>query len=123
MVLKQVSKTARKFSTEGTGVLTQSAKGIGTNRLMRFVDNTIVGGRISSVGIPVPFIGRIDLVDGLNYMVHAGGLKFNKKGIVSLIAAKVEMGVLPLIPNLNLIPGGSPSGSETPNVASAGATF
>lgn len=119
-----LSKQAKKVSTEGSGILAQSAKGIGTNRLMRFVDNTIVAGRVSSIGIPVPLIGRIDLIDGLNYLVMAGGLKLNKKGIISVVAAKVEMGVLPLVPSLNVLPGiGSPTGSQTNNVTSTGADF
>ena len=125
-MLTSVSKTVNKFSTKGSGILSDSASGIGTNRLMRYVDNAFLGGRIQSIGIPVPFLGSVDLIDGFNYLVHAGGkTKISKKGIIAVSAAKVEQGVFPLIPNLNILPSGgsSPSGSPATGVQSAGAGF
>ena len=125
-MLTSVSKTVNKFSTKGSGILADSASGIGTNRLMRFVDNAVLGGRIQSIGVPVPFIGRADLVDIFNYLVHAGGkAKVSKKGVIAVTAAKVEQGILPLIPSLNILPSGgsSPSGSPATGVQSTGAGF
>ena len=122
MVLRQIQKTAMKFSTKSSGILGNSASGIGTNRLMRFVDNTLVGGRLASIGFPVPFLGSVDLIDGFNYLVHAGGFKVKKQGIVALAAAKVEQGLLPLVPSL-LSGVSSPTGSQTPNISSSGANF
>ena len=83
MVLMQIQKQAKRFSTEGSGILAQSAKGIGTNRLMRFIDNTLIAGRIQSIGIPVPFLGRIldiDLtIEWINILEH----NFPKNGLVA----------------------------------------
>ena len=119
-----IQKTVTKFSTKSTGILGQAASGIGTNRLMRFTDNVLIGGRTQSVfAIPIPFIGQADLIDLFNYIVHAGGFKLSKKGFVAVVSAKVEQGVLPLIPNLNLLGGSSPTGSAATGIQSTGAGF
>ena len=92
---------------------------------MRAIDNTLTGGRVAStIGIPVPFLGSLDIIDGFMLAVLTQGGKNIRKGIIPFLIAKVEQGTLPLLPSLNLLPvGGSPTGSPASGVQSTGAGF
>ena len=101
-ITSSVQKFATKFSAKGTGVLATSASGIGTDMLMRTIDN-VVGSpvqRIASFGLPV--VGTVGPIDVLNYIVHAGGLKLSKNGLIAVLAAKITAGVLPSIGPIRL---------------------
>lgn len=89
-----VLKTVGRFKAGSKGVLGTAASGIGTDVLMRTVDN-VVGSpvqRIFSFNLPV--VGTVGLIDAINYVLHAGGFKISKNGIIALLAAKITSGAL-----------------------------
>ena len=50
----------------------------------------------------LPIIGSVGLIDVINYMTHAGGLKISKKGFAAIGASKFVAGVLPSIGPIQL---------------------
>ena len=89
-VVTQVSKHAGKFKAGSKGILGNSASGIGTDQLMRLVDN-VFGSPVQNIAsVNVPVIGTVGPIDFLNYLVHAGKLGFKKEGLIAVLAAKVR---------------------------------
>jgi hypothetical protein len=116
-----VQKVATRFSTKGKGILATSASGMGTDILMRTIDN-IVGSPVQNIfGFNLPVIGNVGAIDILNYSVHAGGFKFSKNGLIAVAAAKIGQGVLPSIGSFKLPQAAQPAG--TGSSQSAGASF
>lgn len=123
-VTTTINKFATNLSAKGKGVLSTAASGIGTDMLMRTIDN-VVGSpvqRIASFNLPV--IGTVGPIDVLNYSVHAGGFKVSKNGLIAVLAAKIASGVLPSIGPIRLPQTtANASGGSTPAGTGTGATF
>ena len=103
-MLQSVTKFGKKFEAGTKGILGTAAGGIGTNTLMRTVDNA-TGGNVQRIfSINLPFIGQTGLIDALTYVVYANGLKISKRGAIALIAAKMVQGVIPSLGNIS-VPG------------------
>lgn len=69
-----------KIAPKGKGIIQNSVTGIGTAAVLQTVDN-FIGSPLQRFGITLPFLGiRVSLIDGINYMIHAGGLKIKKNG-------------------------------------------
>lgn len=120
----QINKFASKFKAGTKGVLGTAASGIGTDVLMRTIDN-IVGSPVQRIfSFNLPLLGTIGPIDVLNYSVHAGGFKINKTGFLAVIAAKIAGGVLPSIGPIKLpTTGANPTGSSASAGAAGGASF
>ena len=120
----QVTKFASKFKAGTKGVLGTSASGIGTDLLMRTIDN-IVGSPVQRIfSFNLPLLGTVGPIDVLNYSVHAGGFKINKSGFIAVLAAKIAGGVLPSIGPIRLpTTTANPSGTSTASGAAGGASF
>ena len=99
-----VQKFAKKFEAGSKGVLGTAAGGIGTDLLMKTIDNVTGGNvqRIFSVNLPV--LGPVGAIDFLNYIIYANGLKISKRGFIAVGAAKLATGAISSIGSLN-IPG------------------
>ena len=103
-ITTSVTKFAKKFEAGGKGMLGTAAGGIGTNMLMRTVDN-ITGGNVQRVfSVNLQILGPTGLIDFLTYLVYSNGLKLSKRGFIALGAAKLVGGVLTSIGPIN-IPG------------------
>lgn len=120
-----VNKFARNLSAQGKGVLATSASGIGTDMLMRTIDN-LVGSPVQKIfSFNLPVIGTVGPIDVLNYSVHAGGFKLSKNGLIAVLAAKIAGGALTNLgpirlpqTSTNAAGGSNPSGQ-----GSGGASF
>ena len=112
-VTTQITKTAGKFKAGSKGILGTSASGIGTDQLMRLVDNVFGAPvqRLASVNVPI--IGSVGTIDILNYVVHSGKIGFSKNGLIAVMAAKAANGVLPQIRGLSLPQANSTSNAKT----------
>ena len=66
----------------------------------------------------LPILGSVGLIDVINYMTHAGGLKVSKKGIAAVGASKFVQGVLPSIGPIQLPTGTSATSSIGSNPSS-----
>ncbi len=114
-----VQKFATRFSTKGKGILATSASGMGTDMLMRTIDN-IVGSPVQSIfSFNIPVLGTIGPIDLLNYTVHAGGFKVSKNGLIAVASAKIGGGLLPQIGPVKLPQANNAASSST----STGAGF
>lgn len=111
---RQISNIAPK----GKGIVQNAASGIGTTAILQTLDN-FAGGPFQRLGFVLPGLNvRISAVDAIVYMIHAGGLKLNKKGVAAVGAAKLisggiaATGLTALGSNINLP--GSPTSSSGP---------
>ena len=84
-----ITKMAKKFEAGGKGILGTAAGGIGTDVLMRTVDNATGGNaqRLASVNLPV--IGPVGIIDFLNYIIYANGIKISKRGFRAALTTNV----------------------------------
>ena len=84
----QVPSLIRRAVPASKGIIQNSVTGIGFNTVALVVDG-IFGSPVSRIfSFNLPFIGPVGPIDVLNYVVHAGGLKMSKKGLVAVLAAK-----------------------------------
>ena len=72
-----------KFVPKAHGVVQNGLTGVGFGRIARRFDTVVLKKTLQKIGITIPVIKiRADLIDVLNYAVHAGGLKIKKEGSV-----------------------------------------
>ena len=85
-----------KIAPKGRGILQNSVTGIGTAAVLQTADS-FIGSPLQRFGIVIPFLGiRVSLIDGINYMIHAGGLKLKKEGLIAVGASKFVQGAITL---------------------------
>jgi len=114
-----IPSSIMKIAPKGKGVIQNSVTGIGTAAVLQTVDN-FIGGPLQRFGMVVPFLGiRISLIDGINYMIHAGGLKVKKNGFIAVGASKIVQGAISL-PGVGSALGVNISGSPTSTSGPAG---
>ena len=120
----QVTKFASKFRAGAAGTLSVAAGGIGSDLLMRTLDN-IVGSPVQRIfSFNLPLLGTIGPIDVLNYAIYAGGFKLKKSGFIAVLAAKIAGGVLPSIGPIRLpTTGANPTGQSASAGAAGGASF
>ena len=84
----QVPSLIRKAVPASKGIIQTSVTGIGFNTVAAVVDG-IFGSPVQRIfSFNLPFIGPVGPLDVLNYVIHAGGLKLSKKGLIAVLAAK-----------------------------------
>ena len=95
-MVKLVPQSLKKIAPKGRGIVQNSVTGIGTASVLQIGDS-FIGSPLQSFGIVAPFLGiRISLVDAINYMIHANGLKVSKNGIIAVLASKFAQGAVTL---------------------------
>ena len=95
--------------------------GIGVDQGLKFADNVLGRGTLQSIGFPIPVLGRVSLIDIINYLAHNGGNVVPKstKPFIALGSAKiVQAGRINILGSS----GGSPAG-EGPSTTSTGVGF
>lgn len=84
----QAPKVLQHLKPSGTkGVVQTSIVYIGLDKVLSFVDG-LEGGMVQKIGVPVPIIGRLSLLDAIEYMIIAGGAKFNVDTLIAFAATK-----------------------------------
>lgn len=123
--LASITKQTSKIIPASKGILQNAVTGIGADRLMTILDN-LVGSPVQRIAsIPLPFVGTVGPIDFINYVGHAGGFKFSKKGLIAVISAKVANNTLTALGPIRL-PGSAsnPSPQVAPTAqAPGGASF
>jgi|SRR5579872_4096488 len=88
MTKLEAPKFLRSFKPSGTkGIVQTSVVYIGVDKIFNFLDN-LEGGMVKKIGVPVPIIGRLSLLDGLEYLVVAGGAKLNMDTVIAFAVTK-----------------------------------
>lgn len=93
--------------------------GIGVDQGLKFADNVLLRGFMQNIGIPVPLVGRLSLIDIINFIAHNGGNVIPKstKPFIAFGAAKIVQGGRLAIPGAQ-----SPAG-EGPATTNRGIGF
>ena len=88
MAKLEAPKILRNFKPSGTkGIVQTSVVYIGVDKIFTFLDN-LEGGMVQKIGVPVPIIGRLSLLDGIEYLVVAGGAKLNMDTVIAFAVTK-----------------------------------
>lgn len=68
--------------------------GIGVDQGLKFADNVLARGTLQSIGFNVPILGRLSLIDMINYVAHNNGniVPKSTKPFIALGSAKVVQG-------------------------------
>tara|TARA_R110000851_G_scaffold274074_1_gene426718 strand:- start:8493 stop:8858 length:366 start_codon:yes stop_codon:yes gene_type:complete len=114
----QISRFGNKFIPQSRTIVQASFTGIGFDQGMKAVDNLIGSPLQKTLSFNLPILGPVGLIDIINYMTHAGGLKVSKKGIAAVGASKFVAGVLPSIGPIQLPTGTSATSSIGSNPSS-----
>src|SRR3990167_11138933 len=94
--MKLLPTSLKKMVPRGKGVIQNSITGIGTAAVLQTADS-FFGAPLQRFGIVIPFLGiRVSLIDGINYFIHANGLKFSKNGFIAVGASKFVQGAITL---------------------------
>ena len=117
-VTSQASRFGNKFIPQSRTIVQASFTGIGFDQGMKAVDNLIGSPLQKTLSFNLPILGPVGLIDIINYMTHAGGLKVSKKGIAAVGASKFVAGVLPSIGPIQLPTGTSATSSIGSNPSS-----
>jgi len=100
--VQTVVKFGNRFKAGSKGIIGMAASGAGTDAIMRTIDG-LVGSPVQRIfSFSIPVLGTIGPIDALNYLVHAGGLKISKNGLIAVAAAKVVSGSLSAIGPISL---------------------
>ena len=92
MVTKQIVKQLNKITpSAGNKILPLAMAGIGFDRLARIVDGLVGSPLQNLLSINLPILGNTGIVDVLNYLAFAPGLKISKNGFIAVAAAKFAM--------------------------------
>ena len=84
----KVPKALNAFKPSGTkGVIQTSVVYIGIDKIFTFLDN-LEGGMIQKVGINVPILQRISVLDALEYLTVSGGAKMNMDAVIGFFVTK-----------------------------------
>ena len=87
-IVSQITKSV----PASKGVVQTAVTGIGFDSVLKVVDS-FVGSPMQKFGVSVPVVGRLSLIDFVNYMVHNGGKimpsKSATKGITAVVSAKL----------------------------------
>ena len=119
-VSSQVQKFGNRFIPQSRTMIQAGFTGIGFDQGMKAVDNLIGSPLQKTLSFNLPILGSVGLIDIINYMTHAGGLKVSKKGIAAVGASKFVQGVLPSIGGFQL-PTGTAATSSIGSNPSSGA--
>ena len=101
-VATSVQKFGNRFIPQSKTMIQAGFTGVGFDQGMKAVDNILGSPLQKSLSFNLPIIGSVGLIDVINYMTHAGGLKISKKGFAAIGGAKFVAGVLPSIGPIQL---------------------
>ncbi len=108
--MAQLLKSLTKLAPEsGSGkrknvssMIRTSFSGIGVDQGLTFADNILFKGTLQSVGVTLPILGRVSLIDSINFIAHNNGsiMPKNIKPVIALAAARVvKAGRLNFLPS------------------------
>lgn len=126
--LASVTKITSKIIPTSKGVIQNSVTGVGADAFMRTIDD-IFGSPVQRIfSYNLPFLGSIGPIDFINYVGHAGGFYFSKKGLIAVLAAKIVSGTLsslgPIrLPGSGAVPMPATAQQVATSQAAGGASF
>lgn len=114
----QVSKLLTGESSPGKrGIIPTAILGTGVDVSLRALDSTLLGNRLSSVSIPLPGIGSIGIIDGINFLIFFSGKGKLKSGITAVVGAKLITGAVSIGSLVGGLPGGIAAAGGSSGVA------
>lgn len=120
MLEKPISKVRTAFlgsKQEKKGILPTLVTGSGTAFYLTMIDN-VFGGPVQRIfSFNLPIFGPVGPLDIINYVIHAGGLKFSRNGLLAVAGGRISFGLLKNIGPIQL-----PGTNRLPQVISQGTT-
>lgn len=105
-------KFVEKNVPKSKGLVQTAITGVGFDAVAKVVDG-FVGAPLQRFGITLPVMGRVSIIDFVNFAVHNRGLKLKKEGFIAVGSAKlVQTGFN--VGSLNLSGAASPAETSGP---------
>ena len=102
------------------GIIPTAVLGTGVLVSLTAVDTQLLGGRISSISVPLPGLNiRLGIIDLINFLIFFQGAKRTRSAITAVLGSKIITGAVnigTLIPGLR---GGLPGGIAAAGGSSA----
>lgn len=102
------------------GIIPTAVLGTGVLVSLTAVDTQLLGGRISSISVPVPLLNiRVGIIDLINFLIFFQGPKRTRSAVTAVLGSKLITGAVnigTLIPGLA---GGLPGGIAAAGGSSA----
>ena len=102
------------------GIVPTAILGTGVLVSLTALDTQLLGGRISSISVPIPLLNiRVGIIDGINFLIFFQGPKRTRSAITAVLGSKLITGAVnigTLIPGLA---GGLPGGIAAAGGSSA----
>ena len=102
------------------GIIPTAVLGTGVLVSLTALDTQLLGGRISSISVPLPLLGvRVGIIDAINFLIFFQGPKRTRSAVTAVLGSKLITGAVSigaLIPGLG---GGLPSGIAAAGGSSA----
>ena len=94
-----LTKPIERALPKATNFTGAAITGIGAYRVGRFLDG-LIGNRIQSIGVSLPFIGRLSVLDALMILSFKGAFKKNSMVVAAFAGDKVFNVGTSLIPGI-----------------------
>jgi len=102
------------------GIVPTAILGTGVLVSLTALDTQLLGGRISSISIPVPLLNvRVGIIDAINFLIFFQGPKRTRSAVTAVLGSKIITGAVnigTLVPGLA---GGLPGGIAAAGGSSA----
>ena len=89
---KPIEKHLPKIAGTGMQVIATSISGVGFDQVAKVLDN-FIGSPLQRFGISLPIVGRISVINIINYFVHNKGKLMPQKDLRGPIAVAASIGV------------------------------
>jgi len=87
-----IQSTFSKAVPQSKGMVQTAITGIGFDNLLKVTDS-LIGSPMQRVGVSVPIVGRLSIIDFFNYLAHTKGKvmpgKDLQKGLTAVFSAKL----------------------------------
>lgn len=87
--MAQITRSVEGLVPKTRGIVQPMITGVGFDAVAKFADG-FFGGFVQGFGMNLPYVGRISLIDVLNFVAHNKGFHFKRKeGYLAVLSAKL----------------------------------
>ncbi len=102
------------------GIIPTAVLGTGVLVSLTALDTQLLGGRISSISVPLPILGvRVGIIDLINFLIFFQGPKRTRSAVTAVLGSKLITGAVSIGALIPGLAGGLPGGIAAAGGSSA----
>jgi len=102
------------------GIIPTAVLGTGVLVSLTALDTQLLGGRISSISVTLPFLGvRVGIIDAINFLIFFQGPKRTRSAVTAVLGSKIITGAVSIGALIPGLAGGLPGGIAAAGGSSA----